>query len=176
LPYLVKRVKQLRNQGTSLAGHSQHTLEAKLVEVANETVCRGAEGKRVSPEIPLEGNDRGREHAGPDKGEGGLSSSKTGVEKSEARYHDHDHGRGHEDVGLITRLVPLVEVFGDCKMSMLVCLILNFAARSSHVARATSIGHGTCVVGCCVHGSFALTRITTSDVVSAIENGRRADP
>lgn len=87
---------------------SQNALETELVEVSDEAVCRGTESERVSPEVPLEGNDGGGKHAGPDEGEGGLSASKTGVEECETGNHDHHHGRGHEDVGLITRREPLV--------------------------------------------------------------------
>ena len=85
-----------------------------MLKIADEAVCGSRrESQRVSPEIPLEGDDGGREHTGPDEGEGGLSASETGVEESETGNHDHDHGRGHENVGLVTWVVPLVEVFSD---------------------------------------------------------------
>jgi hypothetical protein len=49
----------------------------------------------------LEGDDGGREHASPDQGQCRLSASKTRVEEGQTGNHDHDHGRGHEDVGLV---------------------------------------------------------------------------
>lgn len=113
MPYLVERVQQLRNQRTTWAGSTKDTLKTELVKVSDETVCRGAEGERVSPKVPLESNDGRGEHASPNKGESGLSSSKTGVEECETRNHDQHHGRGHENVGLVTRGVPLVKVLGD---------------------------------------------------------------
>lgn len=92
---------------------AEDALETKLVEVADEAIGRRAKGKRVTPEIPLESDDGCGEHADPDKGERRLSASKTRVEERQARYHDHDHGRGHENVGLVTRVEPLVQVLGD---------------------------------------------------------------
>jgi hypothetical protein len=111
--YLVERVEELRNQRGALAGSTKYTLESEPVKVADEAIGRGAKSKRVSPEIPLECDDGGREHAGPDHGEGRLSARKTGIEEGETRNHDQHHGRSHEDEGLITRLVPLVQVLGD---------------------------------------------------------------
>lgn len=114
MAYLVERVEQFRNQRRSLTGSTEHALEAELVEVADEAVCGGTKGERVTPEVPLESDDGGGEHAGPDEGEGRLSAGQTRVEESQTWDHDHDHGRSHEDEGLVASLVPLVQVFGDC--------------------------------------------------------------
>lgn len=77
LTYLVECVEKLRNQRRALAWCTKHAFETELVEVANEAICAWAEGERVSPEVPLECDDRGGEHAGPDQREGGLSARKT---------------------------------------------------------------------------------------------------
>lgn len=111
--YLVEGIQQFRDQRTSLAGNTKNTLEAKLIEISDETIRGRAEGERVAPEVPLECNDRCGEHAGPDERKSRLSAGETRVEESEAGNHDHDHGRGHENVGLVTRLVPLIQVLGD---------------------------------------------------------------
>lgn len=110
MTYLIERVQELRNKRTAWARSTKHALQAKLVEVANKSVRAGAKGKRVSPEVPLEGDDRRGEHTRPDEREGRFSARKTRVEESQTRNHDHDHGRSHENVGLITRTIPLVQV------------------------------------------------------------------
>jgi hypothetical protein len=97
-----------------LARSPKHALETKLVQIADEAAGTGTEGERVSPEIPLECDDRAGEHAGPDEGQSGLSACETGVEESESRNHDQHHGRSHDDESLITRLVPLVQILGGC--------------------------------------------------------------
>ena len=112
--HLVERVQQLRDQRRTRAGSTKHALETKLVEVADEAVCRGAERERVTPEVPLEGDDGGREHTRPNQGQSGLSARKTRVEEGQTGNHDHDHGRGHENVGLVTSIVPLVQVLSHC--------------------------------------------------------------
>lgn len=81
---------------------------AEIPNVAAGTAC--AKGERITPEIPLEGDDGAGEHAGPDQREGRFPARETRVEEAETRYHDQHHGRGHDDVGLITRLEPLVQV------------------------------------------------------------------
>jgi hypothetical protein len=77
--YLVEGVEKLGNQRGALAGGTKHTLETEPVEAADEAVGRGTESERVTPEVPLEGDDGSGEHAGPDEGEGRLSASKTRV-------------------------------------------------------------------------------------------------
>jgi hypothetical protein len=111
MPYLVERVEKLRDERRSLARSTKNALETEPVEVANKATCTGAESKRISPEVPLESDDRGRKHTRPDEGQSGLSARKTRIEEGQTGNHDHDHGRGHEDVGLVTGVVPLVQVF-----------------------------------------------------------------
>ena len=84
-----------------------------MMQITDEAT-RGRRGKRqrVAPEIPLEGDDGKGTHARPDHAEGGLPPCQTGVEETEAGNHDEDHGRGHDDVGLVAGLEPLVEIFG----------------------------------------------------------------
>lgn len=150
---LVESVEQLGNQRTTGAGSAQRPHETELVQVANEAiggVC--AEGQRVAPEVPLESDDRGRGHAGPDHGEGGLSARETGVEEGQAGDHDQHHGRGHDDVGLVARLVPLVEVLGFCERTV--------SVRTDQLARAAR----------------RRTRITAEVGVGAVEGRGRADP
>jgi hypothetical protein len=149
--YLVERVQQFRDQGASRARSAQDALEAKLVEVADEAVCRGAKGERVAPEVPLEGDDGGREHAGPDHGQGRLSAGKTRVQEGQTWDHDQDHGRGDENVGLVTCCIPLVQVFRHWEKSVLV----------------SGVEHVRCE---------GLTGISTGDVVRSIELGWRPNP
>jgi hypothetical protein len=111
MPYLVERVEKLRDERRSLARSTKNALETEPVEVANKATCTRAESKRISPEVPLESDDRGRKHTRPDEGQSGLSARKTRIEEGQTGNHDHDHGRGHEDVGLVTGVVPLVQVF-----------------------------------------------------------------
>lgn len=111
--YLVEGVEELRNQWGARAGVAEDALETKLIEVADEAVGRRTKSQRVAPEVPLESDDGCGEHADPDEGERGLSARKTRVEERETRHHDHDHGRGHENVGLVTWVEPLVQVLGD---------------------------------------------------------------
>lgn len=86
-----------------------------MVEVANKTVRRGrAESERVTPEVPLEDDNAEGHHDHPNEGESRLSAGKTGVEKGDTGNHNQDHGRRDQDVGLITGLVPLVQVLVDC--------------------------------------------------------------
>ena len=144
MTYLVERVQELRNQGGSWAGSTKHTLETKLVEVANEAVCRGAESKRVSPEVPLEGDDGSREHTRPDKRQSGLSARKTRVEESQTGNHNQDHSGGHENVGLITGRVPLVQVLSHCS-EVSECLFF-LVPRSLESQECMSCALGTCVV------------------------------
>ena len=117
MAYLIERIQQFRDQRTSLARSTKHALEAEPVEVSDEAIGGGTECERVAPEVPLECDDGGGKHAGPDEREGRLSAGKARVEERETRNHDQDHGRSHENVGLITRLVPLVQIFGDCGCS-----------------------------------------------------------
>ncbi len=87
-----------------------------MIEITDEAArALGGEGERVAPEIPLEGDDGEGSHAGPDHAEGRFSTRQTGVEETQTRYHDDDHGRGHDDVGLISRGVPLVQVLDGCR-------------------------------------------------------------
>jgi hypothetical protein len=141
--YLVERVQELRNQRRTLAGSTKHALETEPVEVANEATGSRAESKRVSPEVPLEGDNGGREHARPDQGKGGLSASKARVEEGQTGNHDHDHGRGHDDVGLVTRVVPLVQVLCDCLESAAVRFARCQIPKSQECMLCAL---GTCVV------------------------------
>jgi len=85
------------------------------MEIADEAVRGGrAERQRVSPEVPLEDDDAERHHDDPDEREGRLSAREARVEEGDTGDHDQDHTCRDEDVGLVARLVPLVQVFGDC--------------------------------------------------------------
>lgn len=87
-----------------------------MLQVANKAVRGGlGKGERVPPEIPLEHYDGAGAHTGPDHREGGLAACETGVEEAETGDHEHDHGGGDEDIGLVARLVPLVEVGSCCE-------------------------------------------------------------
>lgn len=80
-----------------------------MIEIANETAFPlGREGQRVSPEIPLEGDDGEGAHADKDHAQGGLPSCQARVQKAQARDHDHHHGRCHDDERLIPGGEPLI--------------------------------------------------------------------
>ncbi len=114
--YLVERVEEVRHERTALAGHAERLHQTELAQIADEGVAGvGAEGERVAPEVPLEGDDGHGEHAGPDHAQGRLSAGETGVEKAQTGHHDQDHGRGDDDVGLVAGLVPLVEIDDICE-------------------------------------------------------------
>ena len=84
-----------------------------MMEVSDEAICSGRrESQRVTPEIPLEGDDRERCHTGPNQTQGRLSPCKTGVQEAQARRHEEYHGRSHDDEGLVTWVKPLVDILG----------------------------------------------------------------
>ena len=90
-----------------------------MIEITDEAAgALGGECKGITPKVPLEGDDGERSHASPDHAEGGFSTSETGVEKTQTGYHDHYHGRGHNDVGLISRAVPLIQILDGCRSSI----------------------------------------------------------
>lgn len=86
-----------------------------MLQVANETICRGgAEGQRITPEVPLEYDDGETGHTSPDHTKCGLAACETcnqtssvshcseetrgegisiltTVEKSKTWNHDQDH-------------------------------------------------------------------------------------
>jgi len=125
LAYLIESVEQIGNQRTTLTGVAKSFLETKLVKIADEWICSlVAESERITPEVPLECDDGSGSHADPDHGQGGLSAGETRVEESQTRYHDQHHRRSDDDVGLVTRLEPLVQILGIYEkksQSLLLC-------------------------------------------------------
>lgn len=111
--HLVEGVEEGGNERGADRGGAQDLLETEVVHVADEGVsgCL-AEGERVAPEIPLEDDDAEGHHDDPEHGEGRLSSSEAGVEESDAGDHDEDETGADQDEGLVTGLIPLVEVGG----------------------------------------------------------------
>jgi hypothetical protein len=109
--YLVEGIQQVGNQRGSRARIRQNLHQTKVAQVSNEPIGgRRRESQRVSPEIPLESHDTHGTHASPDHAKGRLAASETGVEETETGYHKHDHSGGDDDVGLVTGLVPFVQV------------------------------------------------------------------
>lgn len=157
-----------------MARSTKHALETESREISNEATCSWAKGERVAPEVPLECDDGTGEHASPDEGEGGLSAGEARVEERETGNHGQDHGRSHENEGLVTRLVPLVQIFGDCSYKS-VFLLLDDAAQC--LGREVAPGRG-CNARHVRSSTWekALTRVTTSGGIGAIELGRRASP
>ena len=90
-----------------------------MLEIANKAIGpRVGERERIAPEVPLEGNDGEGSHTRPDHTQGRFPACETRVEKAEAGYHEQHHGRGHNDVGLISRLEPLIQIlrgYSDCQ-------------------------------------------------------------
>ena len=116
------------------------------MQIADEaTGGGGGEGKRIAPEIPLEGDDGEGTHARPDHAEGRLPPRQTRVEETEAGNHDEDHGRGHDDVGLVAGLEPLVEVFGGwgrrkVGLDFAICFLLDSSICGFGLGRKVGIG------------------------------------
>lgn len=103
-----------------------------MLQVADEAVGgRFGKGEGVAPKVPLKGNDGKGCHTGPNQAEGRLSSSQAGVEEAEAGDHDDDHGRGHDDVGLIAGLIPLIQILRCCHL--LVVLFFSTGRRLQQV-------------------------------------------
>lgn len=81
--YLIKCVEKIRDQRAALTWVTKGFHETELVKVADESICcLVAESKRVTPKVPLEGNNRRRSHAHPDHGQRRLPASQAGVEES----------------------------------------------------------------------------------------------
>lgn len=113
--YLVESVEEIGDQRATRARCAQCVHQSKLPQVANEAVgCILREAERVSPEVPLKRDDRARSHTGEYHAQSGLSSCQSRVQESKTRHHDQHHGRGHDDVGLVSRVVPLVQVDDIC--------------------------------------------------------------
>lgn len=113
--HLIESIEQVRDQRRSRARCTKRVHETKFFQVADEAVRRVlAESQRVSPEIPLKCDDRARCHTRPDHAQCRLSPCKTRVEEAKTRYHDQHHGRGNDNVCLVTRLKPLVQVLDIC--------------------------------------------------------------
>lgn len=84
-----------------------------MVEVADVAIVRGrAEGQRVTPKVPLKDDNTKGHHGDPEHGEGGFSAGETRIEKRDTRHHDKHHTGGHQDEGLVSGLIPLVQIFG----------------------------------------------------------------
>ncbi len=97
-----------------------------MVEITDEAAgALSRECERVTPEVPLKGDDGEGSHTGPDHAEGRFSTSQTGVEETQTRYHDDDHGRGHENVGLISWAVPLVQILSGCRRDVSIVHLRN---------------------------------------------------
>ena len=82
-----------------------------MSKIANEAARAGRrESQRVTPEVPLECDDRKGAHAHPDHAECRFSPCKARVEESKTRRHDQHHGGGDDDVRLVASLKPLIEI------------------------------------------------------------------
>lgn len=113
--YLIESIKNIRDQRRTRARISQSLHQAKVAQISDISIGGGrGKSQRITPEVPLEGNNRERGHTGPDHTQSGLSTSKTGVKETETGDHHHNHRGGHDDIGLVTRLEPFVQVFGAC--------------------------------------------------------------
>ena len=113
--YLVERVEKLRDERGAGRLIAEDALETELVEVADIAVRRGrAESKRITPEVPLENNNAVGHHDNPDERESRFSPGETGVEESNTRHHDHDHGGRDDDVSLVALIEPDVQVVLGC--------------------------------------------------------------
>lgn len=101
---LVQTKEQVRDLGASHTGLTQDLHEAEVGQIANEGAAGVAEGQTIAPEEPLEPHDRYTHHGEPYQGKGRLATGKTAVEKTHARDHEQDQGRGGEDPCEVARL------------------------------------------------------------------------
>ena len=86
-------------------------------QIANEAVrSRRAERQAVTPEVPLKGDNRASSHTCPHHAEGRLPTRQARVEEPKTGHHDEHHGGGHDNVGLIARLEPLVDILESCEV------------------------------------------------------------
>lgn len=110
--HLVESIEQLRNQWAARTRRSQSVHQSKMLQVSDKpTNPRGRKGERVAPEVPLKCDDRETGHTGPEHRKSGFPSSKAGVKEPQPWDHEEHHGRSHDNVGLVARGVPLVQVF-----------------------------------------------------------------
>lgn len=133
--YLVKTVQQLRNERRPPARGTESVDEAKMIQISDETTFPlGGKRQRISPEIPLEGDDAERAHARDDHTQRGFSSSKARVQEAQAWHHDHHHGRGHDDVGRVSRRIPLIQIFhGYMDINVIThCVGTGWATHRNH--------------------------------------------
>lgn len=71
LSYLIEGVEKLRDQRRPRAGFAEGVGETEMLEISDKAVgTRVREGKRVPPEIPLEGDDGEGPHTRPDHTQG----------------------------------------------------------------------------------------------------------
>lgn len=111
--HLVEGVEEGGNERRADRGSAPDLHEAEVSKITDEGVVGGlGEGQRVAPEVPLEDDDGEGHHDDPEHREGRLSSSETGVEERDTGDHHEDEAGRDDDEGLVTRLVPLVEIFG----------------------------------------------------------------
>lgn len=77
------------------------------------TVTNGLDGACTASADPYTYNDDGEgHHDHPNQRQGRLSSRQSGVEEGDARDHNQDHAGRYYDEGLVSGLIPLVQVFG----------------------------------------------------------------
>lgn len=113
--HLVEGVEKAGNERAADGGSTPNALETEVEHVADDGVASvGREGEGEAPEEPLESDDAEGHHDDPEHGEGRLSAGETRVEKSDTGNHHEDENGGNQNEGLVTGLVPLVEVLHHC--------------------------------------------------------------
>ena len=183
--YLIEAVEQLRDQRRPWTGRSEGIPQSKMGQIADESRCAlGGKGEGVAPEIPLEGDDGEAGHADPYHGQGGFPSRQAGVEEAQARDHDDDHGGSHDDVGLVSRGKPLIEIFLGYEGTLSAGFLWTSFHHSPFDHGILRSGGGAWwasdVGSLWVRGRFggsrSLTGIAATEGIGAIEGGRSPNP
>ncbi|KAH0194436.1 hypothetical protein KCV03_g143, partial [Aureobasidium melanogenum] len=95
---LIEGIEEFGDERGARRRSTESLHETKLLQITDEAIgCVVRESQRVSPEVPLESDNRARCHTSPNHTESRFSSCQT------------------RDVGLVTRLVPLIQVLGGYK-------------------------------------------------------------
>src|SRR5205807_3651167 len=81
----------------SRVGRRTHVVQAEVREVSDETVERGPQSQRVSPQRPHQAHDGEDRQTLRDRRDEVLPADESAIEEAEGGSHDHDEGRGRDD-------------------------------------------------------------------------------
>lgn len=101
---LVEAEENVGDLAATNAGLTEHLHQTKVGEVADEGASLVGEGERITPEEPLEADDRDGHERQQYQRESRLAPGKTAIEKADSGNHEQHKGRTGQDPGKITRL------------------------------------------------------------------------